>query len=323
VTTETAVQALLRVLDLLDAEDWEGLVGELSDDAELADELTSTWLRGRERVAAYLRASAGIVTDIRSEPSSIHSRILTLDEAIVTFDLRQRYRLDGVEQRRDLTGCAAFRTVDGVPRLSLFHLGEVAEASSGGERAAEAPPTDGERAAPALGARLRVLRRAKGLSLRALAERSGVSASFLSQLERARSNASVGSLARIAEALGVPASELLGEERPSGALRASRWGDQGWVRLHELGLTVMTFPGLPSGRLESWLGELAPNAPAFAPMGGDATERFLYVLEGSIAIVGPEHVVLAAGEGAYLRSADYRLAAEGDVPARYLCTQIT
>src|SRR5262249_44148671 len=109
VTTEAAVQALLRVLELLDAEDWEGLVGQLSEDVELADELTSTWLRGRERVAAYLRASEGIVTEIRSVPSSIHSRALSGDEAIVTFDLRQRYRFDDVEHKRDLTGCAAFR----------------------------------------------------------------------------------------------------------------------------------------------------------------------------------------------------------------------
>ena len=58
------------------------------------------------------------------------------------------------------------------------------------------------------GARLRRIRRGRGLTLRALSSRTGLSESFLSQLERGQTNASIGSLRRIAEALGVRVADL-------------------------------------------------------------------------------------------------------------------
>jgi transcriptional regulator with XRE-family HTH domain len=322
VTTQTAERALRRLLDVLDGEDWEALVAMLDEDVELADELTTTWLRGRERVSAYLRASAGVVTEIESLPADVTSRALAQDEILSTFNLRQRYNLDGVEQRRYLTGCVVFRAVDGEPRLTLFHLGEAATLAAD-ESLADAPPlADAEETSPTLGERIRVQRDAKGLSLRALAAATGLSPSFLSQVERGRASASVATLERVAEALGTSPADLVSERRDSGTIRAGRRGELGSIRLHELGMMIETFPGLPNGGLESWVAELDPNAPAFTPVGGSGSERFLYVLDGTITLVGHETTVLSAGEGAHLRSADYRIAAHGGHPARYLCTQV-
>ena len=63
--------------------------------------------------------------------------------------------------------------------------------------------------APArLGARVRELRRVRGLTLKALGREAGLSHPFLSQLERGLARPSVGSVERIADALEVPVSSL-------------------------------------------------------------------------------------------------------------------
>ena len=59
--------------------------------------------------------------------------------------------------------------------------------------------------------KLKARRRQQQLSLRALAARVGFSASFLSQVELAQVSPSLGSLDRIAQALGMHLSDLLSE----------------------------------------------------------------------------------------------------------------
>jgi transcriptional regulator with XRE-family HTH domain len=55
---------------------------------------------------------------------------------------------------------------------------------------------------------LRSLREARQISLRALAEQTGFSASFLSQIEHGLASPSIGSMERIANALGVTLSQF-------------------------------------------------------------------------------------------------------------------
>ena len=59
-----------------------------------------------------------------------------------------------------------------------------------------------------LGARVRELRRVRGLTLKALGREAGLSHPFLSQLERGLARPSVASVERIAQALEVPVSSL-------------------------------------------------------------------------------------------------------------------
>ncbi len=61
----------------------------------------------------------------------------------------------------------------------------------------------------ALGAVVRRDRQRMGLSVEALAERSGLSAGLVSQLERGRGNPSLQTLSRLAAALGTPLVSLL------------------------------------------------------------------------------------------------------------------
>src|SRR5438046_8014839 len=62
---------------------------------------------------------------------------------------------------------------------------------------------------PPIGPRVRALREAEGLSLRELAERSGVSAPMLSQVERGETSPTLATAARIAAGLELSLSQLL------------------------------------------------------------------------------------------------------------------
>src|SRR6266566_1992265 len=59
------------------------------------------------------------------------------------------------------------------------------------------------------GRRIRALREARGLSLRDLADRSGVSAPMLSQVERGDTSPTLAVAAKIASGLGLSLSQLL------------------------------------------------------------------------------------------------------------------
>lgn len=61
-----------------------------------------------------------------------------------------------------------------------------------------------------VGANVRRIRKAQKLSQEELAHRAGVDRTYVSQIERAVKNPTVQSLDRIAVALGVPLTELVG-----------------------------------------------------------------------------------------------------------------
>ncbi len=67
-----------------------------------------------------------------------------------------------------------------------------------------------------LGTRIMQLRNQKGLSQRQLSERTGIAASYLSRIENRRLEPRPKTLRKIAEALGIPVSDLF-QDRPGGA----------------------------------------------------------------------------------------------------------
>src|SRR2546425_4825078 len=82
-----------------------------------------------------------------------------------------------------------------------------------------------------VGERLRALRRSRRATLRTVAERSGLSESFLSQVERGRSSASIESLRRGADAPCVSMGDLFepgGLPGPPGLRRGGRAGPAFW-----------------------------------------------------------------------------------------------
>ena len=87
--------------------------------------------------------------------------------------------------------------------------GRPGKAASGSGPASAASVVAAAFEAPVIGERVKALREASGLSLRDLAERSGVSAPMLSQVERGETSPSITVAARIAAGLELTLSQLL------------------------------------------------------------------------------------------------------------------
>jgi transcriptional regulator with XRE-family HTH domain len=60
-----------------------------------------------------------------------------------------------------------------------------------------------------MGARLKKLRQGRGLSQEALARKASITREYVNKLEAGRYDPTVGTLARLAKALGVPLADLL------------------------------------------------------------------------------------------------------------------
>lgn len=152
-----------------------------------------------------------------------------------------------------------------------------------------------------LGPRVRALREAMNLSLRDLAERSGVSAPMLSQVERGETSPTLTVATRIAHGLELRLSQLLrlDEHGAVSVVRASeRRKGPGGTSGHRY--QILT-PPLPGQRAELSLHTLAPGAvtggPGDPPMHEPGSRETALVQSGSVVLVcdGQRHR-LSAGD---------------------------
>jgi transcriptional regulator with XRE-family HTH domain len=117
----------------------------------------------------------------------------------------------------------------------------------------------------AIGSRVRALREAMGLSLRDLAERCGVSAPMLSQVERGETSPTLQVATRIAAGLDLRLSQLLRLDE-DGAVTVVRASERRQGPTHVSGhrYEVLTAP-LPGQRAELSRHVLAPGAATGGP----------------------------------------------------------
>jgi XRE family transcriptional regulator, regulator of sulfur utilization len=134
-----------------------------------------------------------------------------------------------------------------------------------------------------VGPRVRALREAMDLSLRDLAERSGVSAPMLSQVERGETSPSLAVASRIAAGLELTLSQLLRLDEGDGVtvVRAGERLEGGHADGHRY--EVLT-PPLPGQRAEVSLHTLLPGAatggPGDPPMHEAGSRETVVVLKG-------------------------------------------
>jgi transcriptional regulator with XRE-family HTH domain len=134
-----------------------------------------------------------------------------------------------------------------------------------------------------VGERLRELRRFRRCTLRTVAERSGLSESFLSQVERGRSSASIGSLRRIAEALGVSMADLF---EPGGARepKVLKRDERPALSFGILGRKLLLTPR-PLSHLEVFAGELeVGGSTGPQPYAHGDSEELFVVLSGQVEL---------------------------------------
>jgi mannose-6-phosphate isomerase-like protein (cupin superfamily)/DNA-binding XRE family transcriptional regulator len=150
-----------------------------------------------------------------------------------------------------------------------------------------------------VGNRVRALREAMGLSLRDLAERSGVSAPMLSQVERGETSPTLAVAGKIAAGLELSLSQLLRLDE-GGSVSVVRCGERrrgggGGGHAYEI-----VTPGLPGQRAEVSVHVLEPGAatggPGDPPMHEPGARETAVVTGGRLRLIC-DGTIYDLGEG--------------------------
>jgi transcriptional regulator with XRE-family HTH domain len=170
-----------------------------------------------------------------------------------------------------------------------------------------------------LGERVRAIRSLRRLTLREVAEAAGVSESFVSQLERGRSNASVATLQRLAAALGIEISDLFAGEPQSGP-RVLRRQERQLLEWGHLGRKALLTPK-PFHTLEVVSAAFDPGgSTGDEPYTHGDSEELLLVLAGRVHLqLDSELLDLSLGDSVnYRSSTPHRVSNPGDETAEVL-----
>lgn len=168
-----------------------------------------------------------------------------------------------------------------------------------------------------LGLRLHEFRVARGLSLRAVAQQSGLTASFISQVERGRASPSIGSLGRLAEVFGVTAGQFFNGVPAAG--RVVRHDQRRRIRLPGLGEVDEYVTNDTAGILQVAVTTFdIGGRSAQSPFVHDSDEEVVLLLEGTLEVeVGRERYRLEAGDAITYSPRTPHLARNvGETPAR-------
>lgn len=140
-------------------------------------------------------------------------------------------------------------------------------------------PRDKARRDPQLGAAIRKRRKQAGMTLQALCDASGVSVGYLSQVERDNATPSLGTLAQIADALGVALEYFIATPKPSDGL--TRAGQRPQFALAHSSLTYESLASeFPGSELSSYILHVPPGYVSETV--SHEGEEMVFVLEGEI-----------------------------------------
>jgi transcriptional regulator with XRE-family HTH domain len=170
-----------------------------------------------------------------------------------------------------------------------------------------------------VGQRLRAIRLLRRLTLREVADAAGVSESFVSQLERGRSSASVATLQRLAAAVGIEISDLFADESQSGP-RVLRHQERQLLEWGHLGRKALLTPK-PFHSLEVVAAAFDPGgSTGNEPYTHGDSEELLLVLAGRVHLqLGSELLDLSHGDSVnYRSSTPHRVSNPGDEAAEVL-----
>ena len=174
----------------------------------------------------------------------------------------------------------------------------------------------------AVGPRVKALREAMGLSLRDLAERSGVSAPMLSQVERGETSPTLTVAERIAAGLDLTLSQLLRLDEREHVV-VTRTGERR-ARERRGHRTEELTPPLPGQRADVSIHRLAPGAATGRagdpPLHEPGARETAVVLSGALALlIDDERHDLAAGDSVtFDADLPHHFSNEASEPAEFL-----
>ncbi len=156
---------------------------------------------------------------------------------------------------------------------------------------------------PIVAKRLNKRRTELGLSLRSLAEKTCLTASFLSQLERGVTNPSLKSLQKISDALGVPLLYFLSESpSQSPVVRA---GKRSKLDLEDNRVSYELLTPDLTGSMEALQGRIKSGCDNIVRQLSVETEEFIIVLEGALLVrLKDQEYTLEVGDSIYFNGRD-------------------
>lgn len=172
---------------------------------------------------------------------------------------------------------------------------------------------------PKVGALIRARRRSQHMTLEALGRAAGVSVGYLSQVERDHATPSLGTLAQIADALGLAIDYFVSAPTAQAAL--SRAGERSRFSLDGSSIVYERLgTDFPGNQLSSFLMTVPPGyrSETVAHEG----EEMLYVLEGAITQrLDDEEMIMQAGDSLHFRgNRPHSWSNHTNKPARLLWT---
>jgi transcriptional regulator with XRE-family HTH domain len=170
----------------------------------------------------------------------------------------------------------------------------------------------------ALGSGIRTERLRQNLTLAQLAERAGLSASALSQIERGVTDPSIGSLRRIASSLQVPFFQfLLERESPDPVVRKS---SRRTITFPDRALQYQLLTPTLRGPFEVLAMDVVPGGESGEEALGHDSEECMLILNGEVEVelAGQWHS-LGTGDSIYIqRNAPHRVVNHGQLTAEVL-----
>ena len=167
---------------------------------------------------------------------------------------------------------------------------------------------------------LNTVRRSRGLTFDQLAKSSGVSKGMLVQIEQGRTNPSVGTLCKIANALGVAVSRFIetAAEPRARLIHASDAVELWQGRRGSSGSLLVGFDN-PS-LMEVWQWNLVPGEWYDGLAHPSGTREVLYVQEGvlSVSVEGRTHKVGSPDVLTFIADRPHRYANDSKRPLRFL-----
>jgi transcriptional regulator with XRE-family HTH domain len=170
-----------------------------------------------------------------------------------------------------------------------------------------------------VGEKVKVLREQKGLSLKELGDLTGFSTALLSQMENHLVSPSLGTIIKLAKALGVRVGDFLGEtegepfaivrkdERKTISRFASKEGVKYGYSYEALGFEKK------NRHMEPFIVTLEPATVKASKTSAHDGEEFIFVLEGEMEVILGNHTdVLYPGDSIYYDS---------NIPHRVQCHQ--
>jgi len=151
-----------------------------------------------------------------------------------------------------------------------------------------------------VGAALRKVRKARGLSLHDVADATGISASFLSVVEKDRSDITIGRLVRLIDFYGISISDILPGTTVGGYPQVVTPGERRLLHSPAEGIDVYLLTQDTRRQMMPLQVEFEPGARLAEP-GRHAGEEWVLVVEGELRLEldGAEPRILGPGDTAY------------------------